>query len=111
MTGLPEKLILMGDGYESDLLIYLSLTIILQKKMDPWNLWNRLRKEKAFKLNTFQNTRFLNKIYQLHTLITMKKDYSPEVRIYIRYKDKLPKKTIPYPFLEEVLENVSYYQA
>jgi hypothetical protein len=88
MTGIPDELILMGDNFESDPVIYLTLVKILTKKVDPWSIWNSIREEDIFKLKRKQNSQLLNKIFQLNNLITRKKKQNPEknmmIKIYIR---------------------------
>lgn len=91
MTGIPDSLVLMGDNFESDPIIYLTLARLLKEKSEPWALWNELKRQDAFKLNRKQNSQFLNKIYQLSGLITRKKEISgstPQIdlKIYIRKK-------------------------
>jgi phosphatidate phosphatase APP1 len=65
MTGIPDELVLMGDGFESDNFIYLTLAAILVDQVDPWKIWNQIKKESAFKLTTKQNFQFLSKFYQI----------------------------------------------
>src|SRR5690606_676055 len=82
MTGIPDSLILMGDGFESDEFIYCVLATILLKKADPWKVWNQIKKEKAFNLTTRQNFQFLSKFYQLGESALKKENL--EMKIYIR---------------------------
>lgn len=91
MTGIPDSLILMGDNFESDPIIYLTLARMLKEESEPWSLWNQLKKEDAFQLNRKQNGQFLNKIYQIQNLINRKKTHSHEnlnidIKVYIRKK-------------------------
>lgn len=91
MTGLPDELILMGDNFESDPIIYLTLSRLLKEETEPWALWNQLKARDAFLLTRKQNAQFLNKIYQLSSLINSRKslthhDYEPVIKIYIRKK-------------------------
>lgn len=91
MTGIPDSLVLMGDNFESDPIIYLTLARLLKEQSEPWALWNELKRQDAFKLNKKQNAQFLNKIYQLSGLIGRKKELTgnpcPEdFKIYIRKK-------------------------
>jgi len=89
MTGVPNSLILMGDNFESDPLIYLSLAKILRRDTRPWDLWNDLKKQKAFQLSRKQNSQFLNKIYQLDSMLSKKahQGHTPKIKIYIRRKN------------------------
>jgi phosphatidate phosphatase APP1 len=86
MTGVPDSVVLMGDNFESDPLIYLSLAKILKRETRPWDLWNSLKKLKAFQLSRKQNSQFLNKIYQLDSLLARRAPGSTDVKIYIRRK-------------------------
>ncbi len=91
MTGLPDSLILMGDNFESDPIIYLTLARLLLEETEPWALWNQLKARDAFQLTRKQNAQFLNKIYQISSLINRKKSITGqenkiEIKIYIRKK-------------------------
>lgn len=91
MTGVPDSLVLMGDNFESDPIIYLTLARLLKEESEPWSLWNQLKKQDAFQLNRKQNAQFLNKIYQIQNLINRKKgprlDKLPiDIKVYIRKK-------------------------
>lgn len=57
MTGIPDELVLIGDGFESDTLIYLTLAAVIMGKYDPWTLWNNVKKEESFKLTNQQHFR------------------------------------------------------
>lgn len=110
MTGLPEELVLVGDGFESDTLIYLTITSLLKDNTDPWLVWNKLKQEQHFSLNTKQISRFLSKFYQLETLKEqMKKPIN--IKIHIRCKDLNKKPTINLDFLDRHLDSVNFYQA
>ncbi len=85
MTGVPERLTLIGDGFESDTIIYLTLKAVLCDKVDPWKVWNTLKKKEAFKLTTKQQSRFLTKFYRLGNM-TKEKNIQ-EVKIHIRCKE------------------------
>ena len=43
----------MGDGFESDTMIYLTLYSILNRERKPWEVWNELR-------NTDEMKKFLS---------------------------------------------------
>ena len=89
MTGIPRELILMGDNFESDPVVYLTLAMILHEDHAPWNIWHHLKKRDSFKLNRKQDTSFLNKIYLLGELIDQfwKDNGELSLKIYIRKKD------------------------
>jgi hypothetical protein len=112
MTGIPNELILMGDAFESDTMIYLTLAAILLDNQDPWKIWNTIREEEEFKLNNKQNVRFLNKFYQLST--NAKKEKLQNLKIYIRSKDQIEQyqsRNFKFPFLNKNTSLVEYYQA
>ncbi|MEC7276017.1 MAG: phosphatase domain-containing protein [Bdellovibrionota bacterium] len=89
LTGIPDELVLMGDNFESDPIIYLSLTSLLKETQDPWQLWNYLRKLEAFQMNRKQNSILLNKVYQISNLLSARTEKGkgyPEIKIFIRKK-------------------------
>lgn len=92
MTGVPDELVLMGDNFESDPIIYLTLAKILRDDIDPWIIWNEIKEKDIFMLQKQQNSQFLNKIYQLDNLLTReRKKYpnkKPHLEIYIRKRFK-----------------------
>ena len=108
MTGIPKELALIGDGFESDPIIYLTVKKIMLNNSPPWNLWNSLREESVFNLTNRQNSHFLNKIYKLHGLL---KNAPPcDVKIHIRHP--LGHLTTHYPdFLKGSQEVIQVYQA
>ena len=87
MTGIPEELVLIGDGFESDTIIYLTLAAVLVGRYDPWTLWNNIKREESFKLTNQQHFRFLSKFYQLKNM----SDARPKckLKIYIRCKPNM----------------------
>lgn len=113
MTGIPNHLVLMGDGFESDTFIYLCLKAILIDKADPWTIWNKIKKEKAFKLTSKQNAQFLSKFYQVGELI--KKVDNLEMSIYIRCTqnniEEVRNKEFNMNFIEKNKSSVEYYIA
>jgi len=92
MTGIPDDLILMGDNFESDPTIYLTLAKIIREDIDPWVIWNEIKEQDIFQLKKKQNSQFLNKIYQLDNLLTRKRktkgSKKPTIKIYIRKRFK-----------------------
>ncbi|CBW26767.1 hypothetical protein BMS_1952 [Halobacteriovorax marinus SJ] len=83
MTGIPDELVLMGDNFESDPIIYLTLYKVLNKEIEPWKLWSALKKDPAFQFNRKQNSQVLSKFYQLGSMISAK-EKKCQVKIYIR---------------------------
>lgn len=82
MTGIPDEVVLIGDNFEADPIIYLTLAKILKSGLDPWSVWKRMVKEKAFKISRKQNFLLLNKIFQLDNLVS--KTSPSKIKIYIR---------------------------
>ena len=111
MTGIPDELILIGDGFESDTLIYLTLAAILVEKYDPWMLWNSVKRQEAFKLTNQQHVRFLTKLNQLkHLGLSHKR---PDLKIYIRCKqhmiENLQNQTFKLEYANQLKYLVEYY--
>lgn len=101
MTGIPDDLVLMGDNFESDPLIYLTLAMILEDDVGPWAIWNTLKEQKNFRLNKKQNSIFLNKIYQLSGLVKCHKNSKSRqtsLKIYIRKKSEDDQLNLPSSF-------------
>ena len=111
MTGIPDELILVGDGFESDAIIYLTLAAILVGRYDPWTIWNQIKKEESFKLTNQQHFRFLSKFYQLKNM----SDAHPrgKLQIYIRCKphmlEQLQQRTFNMDFANNLKHLVTYY--
>jgi len=111
MTGIPDDLVLVGDGFESDTIIYLTLAAILVGRYDPWTIWNLIKKEESFKLTNQQHFRFLSKFYQLKNM----SDAHPKgkLQIYIRCKphmlEQLEKRTFNMDFANNLKHHVHYY--
>jgi hypothetical protein len=110
MTGIPDELVLMGDNYESDPAIYLTLANILRENIDPWVLWNQIREKDIFQLKKQQHSLFLNKIYQVDNLITRERKKFPNkkvhLKIYIRKRFKNDELNLTDEFKTE--NNLSY---
>lgn len=113
MTGVPEELVLMGDGFESDTFIYLTLASIIINKADPWNIWNQIKRESPFSFTTKQNFQFLSKFYQLGEMA--KANNTSSVKIYIRCTDEnidiLREQNFKFKFLQDQKALVDYYVA
>ena len=111
MTGIPDELVLIGDGFESDTLIYLTLAAVLMGKYDPWTLWNNVKREESFKLTNQQHFRFLSKFYQLKNM----SDAHPrtKLKIHIRCKshmlEALENRTFNLDFANNLKHLVEYY--
>jgi hypothetical protein len=102
----------MGDNFESDPIIYLSLACLLKQSQDPWQLWNYLRKEEAFRMNKKQNSILLNKVYQISNLLGPWLAQNPEgvdIKIFIRKKVDEDRLDIP-GIVSEHLSLVELYQ-
>jgi hypothetical protein len=99
MTDIPDELILMGDNFESDPVIYLALSQMLQNQEDPWVIWKNLKAHKDFNLSKKQDAKFLSKIFQIKTLINNRKlkekDFKIKIQIFIRKKLESEKIKIP----------------
>ncbi len=89
MTGIPDKLILMGDNFESDPIIYATLAKILNKTPEPWAIWNKIHDMKYYQLTTKQNTLLLEKLYYLNSILQEKdKSHKVDIEIFIRTNNK-----------------------
>ncbi len=106
MTGIPDELTLMGDNFESDPIIYLTLAKILTLNIDPWIIWNNIRDEEIFQLKKKQNSQLLNKVFQLDNLINRKKKNTPDkniiIKIYIRKRSIDDQLTIPAKYQQQL---------
>lgn len=100
MTGIPAELVLIGDNFESDPLIYLSLLKLFKENMEPWVFWKMLKRHKAFSLSKKQNSQLLNKIHHLNNLIRKYNQKNPktEIKILIRKKYQNDQLSIPEEF-------------
>lgn len=111
MTGIPDDLVLIGDGFESDTIIYLTLAAVLVGRYDPWTIWHNVKREESFRLTNQQHIRFLSKFYQLKNM----SDAHPKgkLKIYIRCKphmlEALEKRTFNIDFANNLKHLVEYY--
>ncbi len=110
MTGIPDELMLMGDGMESDATIYLSLWMLIKEKLSPWDLWKMIKQEKAFRLSVYQDATLLNKMYQLESLIQQQRSSSCEMSIHIRCMPGGSRPTIGIDFLKKYEGILNYYE-
>jgi phosphatidate phosphatase APP1 len=113
MTGVPDELVLIGDGFETDPLIYLTLSSVLYGKADPWKVWNDLHKKEGFRLTTRQQSRFLTKFYRLGNLT--KKKNPKDIKIHIRCNEneyeRITSREFNLSFIEDLSSKVDYYIA
>jgi phosphoserine phosphatase len=113
MTGVPSELVLVGDGFESDSFIYLCLYSVLVDRTDPWALWNKIKKDKSFKLTSKQDSQFLSKFYQLSEL--SKKNPNIDMKIYIRSNkdifEKAKNQSFKLKFIEKNKSVINHYLA
>ncbi len=113
MCGFANEIILMGDGFESDPVIYLTLKRLCHPHSDPWKVWQSLKYQNIFNLTSKQDSHFITKFYQLNELA--KKNNLADIKIYIRStKDNiqsLKEKTFPSVETTELNKTVEYYLA
>ena len=111
MTGIPDELVLIGDGFESDTIIYLTLAAVLVDRYDPWTLWNNIKREESFKLTNQQHFRFLSKFYQLKNMSNARPKC--KLKIYIRCKEHmletLQSRVFKLDFANQLKHLVNYY--
>ncbi len=107
MTGIPEELVLMGDNFESDPLIYLTFYELFHGHAEPTQIWKKLKESEAFRLTHKQNSLLLNKIFQLSDNIKLLKR-KPQIKIYIRKKAQEQKIDLPDNF-QVGLDAISLY--
>ncbi|MCP4912971.1 MAG: hypothetical protein GY909_07620 [Oligoflexia bacterium] len=113
MTGIPHDLVLMGDNFESDPIIYLSLSKLISESIDPWKLWKELSGMEVFQMNKKQSSQLLNKFYQLSNDIKKWKAHDPEakcnLKIWIRKKVQEDKISVP-DFFDQELPLIELYE-
>lgn len=111
MTGVPDELVLMGDGFESDTIIYLTLASVIIGRQDPWVVWNAIKRDKGFKLTPRQHFRFLGKFYQLKNLSDAQG--TCDLKIHIRCRqdmlEKWKTRRFEHAFLNRLLPMVDFY--
>jgi len=111
MTGIPDELVLFGDGFESDPFIYLTLSELLDPKVDPWKLWKSIKNHSFFNLTSKQDSSFITKFYQLNQMSKNKGEF--KLDIYIRTIsdeiDSLKNKVYENKSLNSKNERVHYY--
>ena len=109
MTDIPDEIVLMGDNFESDPLIYLAFWELLKKNTEASILWKKLKKYDTFKLNSKQNSILLNKLYLLNNVI---KKSTKEVSIKILIRKKGYEKELKVPELFKMgMRDVELFEA
>src|SRR5690606_22258812 len=111
MTGIPDEIVLMGDAFESDTFIYLTLLSVIAERYDPWKLWGKIKKERPFLLTSKQDSQFLTKFYQLSEMARLKP--LKNFRVLIRYNEqkKIRREDFSFPIslMEKLFEKVEFY--
>ncbi|OFZ21349.1 MAG: hypothetical protein A2202_05240 [Bdellovibrionales bacterium RIFOXYA1_FULL_36_14] len=87
MTNIPDHLILFGDNYDVDHIIYLVFAHIMMNNADPWSIWKNVKDNPYFKLTSKQDSIFLENLYQISNLLK-KHGKLPDIKIYIRKTKK-----------------------
>ncbi len=107
MTGIPSEISLIGDNYEADMIIYLTLAAILRKEIEPHRAWNLLRATKEFKLNFRQNSKLIGKFSLLSSML-LQSSTNPKVKIHIRNPEGRDIK-IKIPFLQKQAKLINFH--
>ena len=94
LTGVPEEMVLMGDNFESDPIIYLTFYELFYGNKEPRQIWKTLKDSESFKLNHKQNSLVLNKIFELSDAVK-RSGIKPKIHIYIRKRAN--EKTLSLP--------------
>jgi hypothetical protein len=112
MTGIPDELVLVGDGFESDTIIYLTLSSVITGRQDPWVVWNAVKQDEGFKLTNRQHFRFLSKFYQLKNMCDPNRPCHVKIHIRCRTEmlEKWRSKQFKYEFLNRLLPQVDFYE-
>ncbi len=112
MAGIPKELVLIGDNFESDPNIYLSLASLLKDNIEPRNFWNNIRDEKIFSLNRRQDSYMLNKLYRLNSILKKSRKEIGELNIKIHIRCKTENDYILLPDrLEHYRDMLDMYYA
>lgn len=111
MTGLPDELVLIGDGFESDTFIYLTLRSLIIDRTDPWKLWKSIKNNSIFSLNNKQDSHFLTKFYRLSELSRLKRDTRIEIFIRTNPENDLEIKDRVFdnPYVQAGRSYINYY--
>lgn len=111
---LPDELVLMGDGFEADTVIYLALRSILVEQRDPWQVWNHIRKHESFKLTIKQNFTFLQRLNKLASAAKKKDRIKLTINIRCSSEDMrnlILKTPLSPDFFESQKQYVNFYIA
>jgi hypothetical protein len=110
MTGAPDEVALLGDTFESDLIIYLAFASILHNEYPPWFIWNELKREEPFRLVGRQHSHLLNKLYSVSNILRDAK-VKPRLNIHIRAKNReeIEHTEMTMDFLAKKLPLVNFY--
>lgn len=111
MTGVPKEVVLIGDGFEADTLIYLTLYAILVDKEDSWQVWNSLKDNNVFKLTHRQHSLFLSKLYGLSEQAKHVENFVFEIKIRCNKEiyENAKSKRYNIPFIDKNLNIVDFY--
>lgn len=113
MSGLPSELVLMGDNFESDPIIYATLALLLEDRIPAWNLWKQLYQHEKFQLTKRQRSKILNKIYQLESAVENFKvqsdNFPTKISIHIRKRSNEQEIQLPRPF-NIVMDKINLYE-
>lgn len=111
MVGIPQELILVGDGFESDPFIYLTLKRLLASNSDPRVIWKSIKNHSTFNLNSKQDSYFITKFYQLSEYA--RKAQGGHIKILIRSTESnqasLVNKKFELEILNEYNQDIDYY--
>ncbi|MDH4468810.1 MAG: hypothetical protein QE271_12195 [Bacteriovoracaceae bacterium] len=99
LTGVPDELVLMGDNFESDPLIYKLVYALLMRNLESHHALRFFEKIPAFKMNVTQKTFFLSKFQSI-----LSRHQKPKhIKILIR--------TVPFPrHSQNKIKNISEEQ-
>jgi hypothetical protein len=95
MSSLPEELVLVGDQFESDPIIYALFHELYLQKVDAWTLWKTIESEPAFRLTIKQNSHLLNRLYYVENALKARKVAGRSCQIFIRKAENKKPKKIP----------------
>ena len=115
MVGIPDELVLMGDNFESDPIIYLALSSLLKSDIDPWKFINFLDGLDSFQMNKKQKAHLLSKSYQISSKIGRIEQskniqrFNPNLQIFIRKKVKEDQIKVP-SLLEKNIDLIQLYE-
>lgn len=113
MTGIPKELVLMGDAFESDTFIYMTLLSVIADRYDPWKLWSEIKGARPFSFTSKQDSQFLTKFYQLSEM--SRRQPLTSFKVLIRYNEakKVSISDFQFPIesMRKLSREVEFYQA